>query len=278
MHPGHNRQARNDRLAFSTSPLSNVSLLLSTCLKSFFLTPLLGIVLFGQPARSASLTIAAAADLASTESDLSNCFKEAHPLDSVRFVFAASGALRQQIANGAPYDVFLSANAAYIDELASNRKILPDTAVVYAHGLLAALWRDHNPHNINDLTADWVRFVAIANPKLAPYGLAAQQSLEHAGLWTKLHPKIVFGENVRQTLEMFDSGNADVVLTAYSLLVKRPGVQTIPEAWHQPILQKAGVVAASHQPVLARQFLALLQSAAGAKILMAHGLTPVSAK
>jgi len=225
---------------------------------------------------SASLTIAAAADLSSAESDLVNSFRRTHPKDSVRFVFAASGALRQQIANGAPYDIFLSANAAYIDRLASNRKILPDTAIVYAHGRLAALWRDHKAHDIKDLTQDWVRFVAVANPTLAPYGLAAQQSLKHAGLWNKLHSKIVFGENVRQTLQMFDSGNADVVLTAYSLMVKRPGVQTIPEDWHQPILQKGGVVAASHEAGLAREFMAFLQSRAGASILTAHGLTPVA--
>ena len=117
----------------------------------------------------------------------------------------------------------------------------------------------------------------MANPKLAPYGLAAQQSLEHVGLWARLRPKIVFGENVRQTLEMFDSGNADVVLTAYSLMVERPGVQPIPEDWRQPILQKAGVVAASRQVTLARKFLAFLQSPAGAGILTAHGLTPVRA-
>ena len=216
------------------------------------------------------------ADLSSAESDLVNSFRRAHPKDSVRFVFAASGALRQQIANGAPYDVFLSANAAYIDQLASNRKILPDTAIVYAHGRLAALWRDHKAHDIKDLTQDWARFVAVANPTLAPYGLAAQQSLKHAGLWNKLHSKIVFGENVRQTLQMFDSGNADVVLTAYSLMVKRPGVQVIPEDWHEPILQKGGVVAASHEAGLAREFMAFLQSRAGASILTAHGLTPVA--
>ena len=249
---------------------------MSTCLQRFFLSVLL-FAFAGLPARPASLTIAAAADLASAERDLSNSFKKAHPKDSVRFVFGASGALRQQIANGAPYDVFLSANADYIDRLASSRKILPDTAIVYAHGRLAMLWRDHKPHDINDLTQDWVRFVAVANPKLAPYGLAAQQSLEHVGLWARLRPKIVFGENVRQTLEMFDSGNADVVLTAYSLMVERPGVQPIPEDWRQPILQKAGVVAASRQVTLARKFLAFLQSPAGAGILTAHGLTPVRA-
>jgi molybdate transport system substrate-binding protein len=248
---------------------------LSTCLQRFFVGISVTLAFAGL-GHSASLTVAAASDLASAERDLTNSFQRTHRNDSVRFVFAASGTLRQQIANGAPYDVFLSANAAYIDQLASNRKILPDTAVVYAHGQLAALWRDHKLHDINDLIQNWVRFVALANPKLAPYGLAAQQSLEHAGLWAKLRPKIVFGENVRQTLQMFDSGNADVVLTAYSLMVKRPGVQAIPENWHQPILQKGGVVAASHEASLAREFLAFLQSPAGASVLRAHGLSPVA--
>ena len=232
-------------------------------------------VLGSVPVSAASLTIAAAADISAAESDLTSSFHKTYPSDTVRFVFAASGALAQQIANGAPYDVFLSANEAFVDQLASTRKILPDTDIAYALGRVGVLWRDGKAHPLNDLTTDLVRFVAIANPKLAPYGLAAEQVLRHEKLWNKLGAKIVFGENVRQTLQLFDSGNADAVLTSYSLINNRPGAAIVPDEWHQPIRQKAGVVASSANQKLARKFLAFLQGPRGSEILVKHGLTPV---
>jgi molybdate transport system substrate-binding protein len=227
------------------------------------------------PISAASLTVAAAADISAAESDLTSSFHETYPSDTVRFVFAASGALAQQIANGAPYDVFLSANEAFVDQLVSTRKILPDTDIAYALGRVGILWKDGKAHPLNDLTTDLVRFVAIANPKLAPYGLAAEQALRHENLWDKLGAKIVFGENVRQTLQLFDSGNADAVLTSYSLINNRPGATVVPDNWHQPIRQKAGVVASSANQKLARKFVAFLEGPKGSKILVKHGLTPV---
>ena len=116
--------------------------------------------------------------------------------------------------------------------------------------------------------------VAIANPQIAPYGLAARQALETQGLWDAIRSKVVFGENVRQALQMFDSGNAEVALTAYSLMIGRPSAAMIPQDWHKPIRQKAGIVAASPHPEAAQRFLAFLQSPGGAQILIRHGLKP----
>jgi molybdate transport system substrate-binding protein len=228
------------------------------------------------PARCSSLTIAAAADLAAAEGDLTSSFHRVYPEYSVRFVFGASGALTQQIANGAPYDVFLSANEAFVDQLAVSRKLLPATVHIYALGKLGILWRDGKPHPFNDLKENWVRLVALPNPKLAPYGVAAQQALEQEHLWDAIRSRIVFGENVRQALQILESGNADVVLTSFSLLVGHAGAAEVPAAWHKPILQKAGVVAASANAEGGRRFLAFLGSPAGAAILRQHGLEPVA--
>lgn len=227
-------------------------------------------------ARAADLTVAAAADVAAIERPITDSFASSYPGNHVRFVFAASGALAQQIANGAPYDVFLSADEGFVDELARTRKILPDSVEVYAQGQVGILWRDRKIHNLKDLEADWVRFVALPNPQLAPYGVAAEQTLAHAGVKALIKDKIVFGENVRQALQLFDSGNADVVITAYSLIAGRPGAAVIPAAWHQPILQKAGIVAESNDVELARKFLKLLSSPVGAAILRAHGFESVA--
>jgi molybdate transport system substrate-binding protein len=210
--------------------------------------------------------------MAAAERTLTQSFHQQYPADTVRFVFAASGALAQQIANGAPYDVFLSANETFVDQLAVTRKIVPDSVEVYAIGQLGLLWRDGKSHKLNELTADWVRLVAIANPKLAPYGAAAQQSLEYESLWDSVRKKIVFGENVRQTLQLFDSGNADAVLTAYSLIVDRPTAAIIPGDFHKPIRQKAGIVAGSQNIETARRFLAFLVSPSAVLVLRQHGL------
>ena len=218
------------------------------------------------------LTVAAASDLIPTQPDL----QKAEPNLHIRFVNAASSVLSQQIANGAPYDVFLSANAQFVDQLASNSKLRPDSVRTYATGRVAILWQDKKSHSVSDLKQNWVRFVALANPRLAPYGAAAQQALEHAGLWPALKGKIVYGENVRQALQLFDSRNADVVLTALSLVVdRRPDL--IPADWHAPIVQKAGIVAASPNQSEADAFLRFLVSPVGQAIFAKFGLSPAKA-
>jgi len=180
--------------------------------------------------------------------------------------------LAQQIDNGAPYDVFLSANVEFVNRLVSKRKIEPNSFKTYAVGRVGILWRDGKSHPIKDLTQPWVRFVALPNPKLAPYGVAAQEALEHAGLWEFVRKKVVYGENVRQALELFESGNADVVLTSASLLQgKNPAL--IPANWHNPIVQQAGVVASTSHPQQAKEFLDFLTSPAGQAVFAKFGFS-----
>ena len=244
-----------------------MSLRLSSCLLLLFA--------FFLPAISVAettLTVAAAADLASLEPEISASFHGAHPNVSLRFVTEASGALTQQIENGAPYDVFLSANAQFVERLAKEGKLRPESVLAYAEGRLGVLWRDKKPHEIRALRENWVHFIALANPKLAPYGLAAQQALEHAGLWKSVEHKVVYGENVRQALQLFESGNADAVITANSLL-KGKGAQLIPEDWHQPILQKAGIVAATNNRESAAAFLKFLTSPSGQAVFAKYGFS-----
>ena len=224
------------------------------------------------PAASVSqttFTVAAAADLTAVEPVLQQTFEKTNPL-RLRWVTGASATLSQQIANGAPYDVFLSANAQFVDELAAKRKIEPNSVRAYAVGQVGLLWKDGKVHDIKDLTSNWVRIVALPNPQLAPYGLAARQALEHIGTWKALEPKVVYGENVRQTLQLFDSGNADAVLTSDSLLQGRPAT-VIPAAWHDPIVQKAGVVAATPNRAAAQQFVDFLLSPAGQAVFTKFG-------
>jgi molybdate transport system substrate-binding protein len=238
---------------------------------SLALSSLLLAIFVAVPALAQStLTVAAASDLTKLEPVLDRAFYQTNPTVLVRWVNAASAILSQQIEHGAPYDVFMSANVQYIEKLASNGKMASGSVAAYGVGRLGMLWRDGKQHKINDLAQDWVRFVAIPNPELAPYGVAAVEALKHEGLWKQVQKKIVYGENVRETLEMFDSGNADVVITSDSLLPKRHP-QIVPADWHSPILQKAGIVAASPNRALAEKFMKFLVSPAGQAVFAQFG-------
>jgi molybdate transport system substrate-binding protein len=217
-----------------------------------------------------TLTVAAASDLTNVEPALAAAFRKYEPKTEVRFVTAASAMLREQIDSGAPYDVFLSANAEFVDKLASSGKLTSTSVKSYATGRVGILWKDQKRHNINDLTQSWVRFVAMPNPKLAPYGVAAHQALEHAGIWKQVQPKVVYGENVRQTLQLFESGNADAVLTSDSLLQGK-SADLIPADWHKPIVQKGGIVAASANQQVAHKFLDFVLSPDGQAVFAKFG-------
>jgi molybdate transport system substrate-binding protein len=216
-----------------------------------------------------TLTVAAAADLSRVSPELAQTFEKINGSIKIRFVTEASAMLAQQIENGAPYDVFMSANADFVDRLAASGKLAHGTAV-YATGRVALLWRDGKNHKISDLADNLVRFVALANPKLAPYGVAAQEALAHEHLWEKVQPKVVYGENVRQTLQLFDSGNVDAVLTSDGLVSDRKP-QLIPADWHKPIIQKAGIVAASANQKEADLFMRFLLGTEARAIFAKYG-------
>ena len=254
----------------STILVSNMSVRLSTLI--LFFLALFSPICVAQT----TLTVAAAADLAPLEPDLASSFGKNHPVTALRFVTESSAALMQQIENEAPYDIFLSANAQYIDRLALNGKLRPDSVRVYAEGRLGLLWRDGKTHDLSDLAWPKVHFIAVPNPKLAPYGVAAQQSLERQGIWRQVQPKVVYGENVRQALQLFTSGNADAVLTSLSLLQGRHA-QLIPADLHEPILQIAGAVAASKHSAEADAFLNFLTSPAGQAVFARYGFGPAKA-
>jgi len=228
------------------------------------------ILIFALPALPAQILVAAASDLAPLERPLAAAFHSATS-HSLRFTLGSSGMLARQIRYGAPYDVYLSANEQYVEELADSGHLLEDSRRVYARGRLA-LWSPQGSiGSLRDLLSPPVRHVAMANPAHAPYGVAARQALEHQRLWETLQPKIVFAENVRQAFQYAESGNADAVITSWTLLFDKGGI-LLPEQWHAPILQAGGVLKSSKQPALARRFLDFLTSPQGRAILLQYGL------
>lgn len=215
------------------------------------------------------LTLAAAADLSPLESALRQAFPSTH----LRFTFGSSGMLARQIANGAPFDLYLSANEDFVRDLARSGQLEADTVRAYATGRLGLWSADGTVRTLQDLLRRDVRHIAIPNPRHAPYGLAAEQMLRKLGLWEKLEGKLVLGENVRQSFEYARTGNADAVITSWTLLHDRGGV-LLPDSGHAPIRQSGGVVRGTANGKAARAFLDFLAGAEGQRLLARYGLFP----
>src|SRR6185369_14163461 len=197
----------------------------------------------GSPASNqapAELTVAAASDLTPAFEEIGREFESTYKTKVV-FVFGSTGLLTRQIENGAPMDLFAAANVSYIDELEQKGLIIPGTKIVYARGRITLWTANESPvrfQGIEDLARPEIQRIAIANPDHAPYGLAAKQALQSAGVWDRVQPKLVYGDNIRQTLQYAQTGNVEVAIVSLTLSINSNGRWTlIPEEMHQPIDQ-----------------------------------------
>ena len=223
---------------------------------------------------SQELTVAAASDLTPAFEEIGRAF-ETNQKIKVVFVFGSTGMLTRQIENGAPMDLFAAANVAYIDQLAQKGLIIPDTKAIYARGRITMWTTADSPlkiEKVSDLLRPEIRRISIANPDHAPYGLAAQQALQSAGLWEELKPKLVYGDNIRQTLQYAETGNVDVAIVALSLSLQSKGRWTlVPEELHQPIDQGLAVIKSTKNESAARAFAGFLTGPRGREILAKYG-------
>ncbi|MCS6845987.1 MAG: molybdate ABC transporter substrate-binding protein [Caldilineales bacterium] len=226
------------------------------------------------PDRPSPLVVSAAADLRFAFTELGALFEQETGIPVV-FNFGSTGLLAQQIEQGAPVDLFAAANVSYIEELAQQGLVLPDTVALYARGRLILWTRNDSPlsvQRIEDLARPEVRRVAIANPDHAPYGIAAREALQRAGVWEAVQPKLVLGENVLQALQYVESGDVDVGIVALSLSTERPGRWSlVPQDLHAPIDQALAVVTSSRRQAEARQFAAFVSGPLGREIMRRHG-------
>jgi len=224
--------------------------------------------------RKSELTVAAAANLMEVAQALGSQFQAQTGIHAV-FSFGSTGVLTSQIENSAPFDVFLAADAEHIDKLDRERLLAPGSSAIYAVGVLA-LWIPPGSRGrvgkLENLKAKDVQVIALANPKLAPYGAAALETLQHLGLWDQVKDKIVYAENISMAKQYGTSKNADAVFTAYSLLLKEEGlVIRVDQALHQPIVQKLGIVAGSPHLDAAQAFSKFVREGPGRAILARYG-------
>lgn len=225
------------------------------------------------------LKIAAAADLSAAMQKVGAAFTHQTGIQ-VKFSFGSSGNFFAEIRNGAPFDVFLSADRSYPDTLDQSGKADQGTTI-YARGKLV-LWAsnastlDLSADNLRILTAAKVSKVSIANPEHAPYGRAAVAAMVHFKVYDQVKPKLVLGENVAQAAQFAQSGNADVAVIALSLALsdamKKSGrYALVPQDSYPPLEQAAMVLHSSQYKQDAHRFVEFLLSPAAQKILSEYG-------
>src|ERR1700687_3485772 len=230
-------------------------------------------------ASAETLTVAAASDLQAALPAIVSQF-EKDTGQHVRLTFGSSGNFFTQIQNGAPFDVFLSADIDYPRRLEASGEAERGSLYQYATGRVV-LWTRMDSgidvrRGLTVLTDARVRRIALANPEHAPYGRAAIAALRHEGLYERVREKFVLGENISQAAQFAESGSADVGLLALALALsptlKSAGIYVdIPESWHPPIEQGAVVLASSREKSLARQFIDYLKKPDSVRTLQSYG-------
>lgn len=233
------------------------------------------------PARAQQApNIAAAADLRLALTDVAAAFKRDTGHD-VTLTFGSSGNFFRQLQQGAPFQLFLSADEEYVLDLAKAGKT-QDTGVLYAIGRLAVVAPKGSPMRVDSglaglraaLAKGQITRFAIANPEHAPYGERAREALQHARLWQPLTGKLVLGENVSQALQFATAGGAQGGIVSYSLVLDpafavRANYALLPASWHQPLRQRMVLIKGASP--IALRFYTYIQQPAARRIFVRYG-------
>ncbi|MBO0698649.1 MAG: molybdate ABC transporter substrate-binding protein [Zavarzinella sp.] len=229
------------------------------------------------------IRVAAAADLKFALDDAAAEFMKRNPDTKVTATYGSSGTLYAQLTNDAPFDLFLSADIDYPRKLIEQERAARESEFLYAVGHLV-VWvpngsgLDLDRLGLKAVTDPAVRKVALANPKTAPYGRAAEAALKTQGLYDGVKDRLVFGENVAQTAQFAESGAADVGLIALSLAMS-PAMKDKGRYWLVPLdayprLEQGGVIlTGARDAEAARSFRAFLTGPDGRAVLKRYGFT-----
>jgi molybdate transport system substrate-binding protein len=234
-------------------------------------------LLIAATAHAAKITIAAASDLKFAMDEIVAAFKQANPADQVDVVYGSSGKFYAQIQQGAPYDLYFSADIAYPRRLAESG-FAASAVTPYAIGRIV-LWSarlDASKMTLESLLDPKISRVAIANPKHAPYGKRAEEALRASGLWEKVEPKLVYGENIAHAAQFVQSGNAQVGIIALALalnpeLASKGGYWLIPDNLHAPLEQGFIITKRAEGNALAKRFAEHMGSKAARAVMTKYG-------
>jgi molybdate transport system substrate-binding protein len=243
------------------------------------LTALLVTAFISQLCAAQELTVAAAADLQFAMQDVAARFQK-QTGKRVKLIYGSSGNFFQQIQNGAPFDMFFSANLDYAKELEAAGLTEPGSFYQYAKGKIVIWVRNDSKLDVSSgirvLLDPSVKKIAVANPQHAPYGQAAVAAVQKKNIYEKVKDKFVLGENISQTASFVVSGSADVGIVAMSLALS-PNMKDkgryieVPSSEYPPIEQACVIIGASKHKEAARQFLSFIKTTPIADILRSYG-------
>jgi molybdate transport system substrate-binding protein len=217
-------------------------------------------LLSASAAHAGKITVAAAADLKFAMDEIVATFKKSNAGEDVEVIYGSSGKFHTQIQEGAPYDLYFSADIGFPQELVK-KGLAASEVKPYAFGRIV-LWSatlDAARMNLNSLADPKIARIAIANPRHAPYGKRAEEALRAAGVWDKVEPKLVYGENIAATAQFVQTGNAQIGVIALSLalnpeLASKGGYWLIPDSLHEPLEQGFIITKRAESNPLAKRF------------------------
>ncbi|WP_206075686.1 molybdate ABC transporter substrate-binding protein [Marinobacter sp. NP-4(2019)] len=223
------------------------------------------------------LMVAAASNLQYAMEDILEQFRDRHPNDTINVVYGSSGKLSTQIAQGAPYDLYFSADITYPRQLA-RQGLAASEVMPYGVGRIV-LWsatRDASAMTLKDLASEDIQRIAIANPRHAPYGARAREALEAAGVWPQIQDKLILGSNISQAAQFVETGNAQAGIIALSLimsprLASSGSYWLIPDSQHKPLEQGYIITQRAADNELAWRFSAFLDSDRVRQIMRDNG-------
>ncbi|HSN25742.1 MAG TPA: molybdate ABC transporter substrate-binding protein [Kofleriaceae bacterium] len=221
-----------------------------------------------------SVRIAAASDLARAYEELGKAFQKKTGI-TPQFQFGSSGLLAKQIEQGAPFFLFAAANKEYADQVVAAGRCDAKSERTYARGRIV-VWCPTGtaaPVKLTDLTDPRYKKIAIANPDHAPYGRAAKQALQKAGIWDAIQPKLVLGDSVQATMQYARTGTVDAAVIALSLAVVSDGGSflRIDEDQYEPLDQMMVVCGNGAEADAAHQFEDFISSPEGREVMTRYG-------
>jgi len=235
------------------------------------------VLLSTSAAHAGKITVAAAADLKFAMDEIVATFKKSNAGEDVEVIYGSSGKFHTQIQEGAPYDLYFSADIGFPRELV-NKGLAASEVKPYAFGRIV-LWSatlDATRMNLSSLADSKFARIAIANPKHAPYGKRAEEALRAAGVWEQVEPKLVYGENIAATAQFVQTGNAQIGVIALSLalnpeLASKGGYWLIPDSLHEPLEQGFIITKRAESNPLARRFAEYLSGKEARAVMTRYG-------
>ena len=224
-------------------------------------------------AENIKVFVASSAKLAM--SDIAKEFKKSNPNDEIVLTFSATGKAYAQLSNGFDYDIFMAADSKHPAKIVSDGLAISKPEI-YAMGVVALYSNDKEliKQGINALKSDKVKHISIANPKVAPYGVAAMEILTNYGVKDAVGSKIVMGDNIAQSVQFVDSGAADIGLVAYSLLKEtqpKGEYLVIDKSKHAPMEQSFVITKYAKDKPLATKFASFITSKGAKAIFKQYG-------